>query len=273
MTTGKSDRFLPIVLCAKRRLLPGCRFFVSSVNWSTKITDILHGLVQAIQLIAASDPALLEIVALSLRVSGIALLFSTLLGVPLGAILGLSRFIGRKLVISLLYTGMGFPPVVVGLLVYLLLSRRGSIGQFGLPFMPLLFTPAAMVLAQSVIALPLVAGFTMTAVMSVDPQLRRQVQALGATRWQAAWTVLGEARNGVIVSIIAGFGSIISEVGAVMMVGGNIEGRTRVLTTAIVLETRKGAFDLAMALGLVLLGLSFLTNLAMIALQGKTLDE
>jgi tungstate transport system permease protein len=130
-----------------------------------------------------------------------------------------------------------------------------------------------MVVAQSIISFPLVAGFTMAAVMGVDPQLRQQVQALGATPWQAIWTVLAEARVGVIVSIVAGFGSIISEVGAVMLVGGNIEHRTRVLTTAIVLETRQGLFDLAIALSIILLGMSFLANVAMLYLQGRTFDE
>ncbi|MBN1933768.1 MAG: ABC transporter permease [Anaerolineae bacterium] len=230
--------------------------------------EMLRGLIKAIQLILQRDPVLFEIVVLSLHVSGVALLFSTLIGIPIGALLGLNRFLGRKLVVALLYTGMGFPPVVVGLFVYLFLSRSGPLGQLNLPLIPELFTPGAMIVAQSIISFPLVAGFTMAAVMGVDPQLRQQVLALGATGWQAAWTVLVEARVGVVVSIIAGFGSIISEVGAVMLVGGNIEGRTRVLTTAIVLETRKGAFDLAMALGLILLGLSFLTNLAMLYLQG-----
>ncbi len=211
--------------------------------------------------------------ALSLRVSGTALLFSTLIGIPLGALLGLSRFVGRRLVIALLYTGMGFPPVVVGLFVYLMLSRSGPLGSLNWPLIPSLFTPGAMVVAQCIISFPLVAGFTMAAVMGVDPQLRRQVQALGATRWQTTLTVLMEARIGVIVSVIAGFGSIISEVGAVMLVGGNIEHSTRVLTTAIVLETRKGNFDLAMAIGVVLLSLSFLTNVAMLYLQGRTFEE
>jgi tungstate transport system permease protein len=237
------------------------------------IDEILRGLVQAFQLIVARDPALFEIVLLSLRVSGTALLFSTLIGIPLGAIMGLSRFVGRRLVIALLYTGMGFPPVVVGLFVYLMLSRSGPLGQLNWLVIPSLFTPTAMVTAQSIISFPLVAGFTMAAVMGVDPQLRQQVQALGATRWQATLTILAEARIGVIVSVIAGFGSIISEVGAVMMVGGNIEHSTRMLTTAIVLETRKGNFDLAMAIGVVLLGLSFLTNVAMLRLQGRTFDE
>ena len=208
-----------------------------------------------------------------MQVSGTALLFSTLIGIPLGAIMGLSRFVGRRLVIALLYTGMGFPPVVVGLFVYLMLSRSGPLGQLNWPVIPSLFTPTAMVVAQCIISFPLVAGFTMAAVMGVDPQLRQQVQTLGATRWQATLTILAEARIGVIVSVIAGFGSIISEVGAVMMVGGNIEHSTRMLTTAIVLETSKGNFDLAMAIGVVLLGLSFLTNVVMLYLQGRTFEE
>jgi tungstate transport system permease protein len=233
----------------------------------------VSGLVQAIQLIVTVDQALFQIVALSLRVSGTALLFSTLIGVPLGSALGLSRFAGRRLVIALLYTGMGFPPVVIGLFVYLMLSRSGPLGGLNSSLIPALFTPGAMVLAQSIISFPLVAGFTMAAVMGVDPQLRQQVRALGATRWQTTLAVLTEARVGVIVAVIAGFGSIISEVGAVMMVGGNIEGRTRVLTTAIVLETRKGNFDLAMAIGIVLLGLAFLANVAMLTLQGRAFNE
>jgi len=218
-------------------------------------------------------PDLIEIILLSLQVSGIALLFSTVIGIPLGALMGLHRFSGRKIVIALMYTGMGFPPVVVGLFVYMLLSRSGLLGSMNWSFIPELFTPGAMIIAQTIIAFPLVAGFTMAAVMGVDPNLRQQVLSLGATSRQAVWTVLMEAKVGVMVSIIAGFGGIISEVGAVMLVGGNIEGRTRVLTTAIVLETRKGNFDLALALGGVLLLLSFIANVAMLRLQGKAFDE
>lgn len=214
-----------------------------------------------------------EIILLSLQVSGIALFISVLFGIPAGAVLGLARFPGRRFLVALLYTGMGFPPVVVGLFVYLLLSRSGPLGSLHLPFVPSLFTSEAMVVAQSVIAFPLVAGFTMAAVMGVDPRLRQQLAALGATRSQAALAVLVEARVGVVVAVIAGFGGIISEVGAVMLVGGNIEGRTRVLTTAIVLETRQGQFGLAIALGLVLLGITFIINLAMMRLQGKSFDE
>ncbi len=233
----------------------------------------MRGVSEAIRLIVTMDPGLLEIVTLSLRVSGIALLVSTLIGIPLGAAMALNRFPGRRLVIALLYTGMGFPPVVVGLFVYLMLSRSGPLGQMNAAIIPRLFTPGAMVIAQTIISFPLVAGFTMAAVMGVDPGLRRQVQALGATRWQTTLAILVEARIGVIVSVIAGFGSIISEVGAVMIVGGNIENRTRVLTTAIVLETRKGNFELAMAIGVILLALSFLANFAMLRLQGRIFDQ
>jgi tungstate transport system permease protein len=251
------------------RPLPARKRGAKNWTWRPIIDEILRGLAQAIELIAAGDPVLLEIVGLSLRVSGVALLISTLIGIPIGAFLGLSRFVGRPFLITLMYTGMGFPPVVVGLFVYLLLSRSGPLGQMESVLIPRLFTPGAMVLAQSIIAFPLVAGFTMAAVMGVDPQLRQQVSALGATRWQTTLTVLVEARIGVLVSIVAGFGGIISEIGAVMLVGGNIEGKTRVLTTAIVLETRKGNFDLAIALGVILLALSFVANAFMLRLQGR----
>jgi len=216
---------------------------------------------------------LVEIILLSLQVSGIALLLSTLIGIPFGVILGLNRFPTRRVWVALVYTGMGFPPVVIGLFVYLLLSRSGPLGSLHLPWIPALFTPEAMVIAQIIIALPLISGYTMSAVMGVDPRLRQQVVALGATRQQAALTVLAEARVGVVAAVIGGFGGIISEVGAVMMVGGNIEGRTRVLTTAIVLTTRQGEFNLAIALGLILLAITFIINLAFMRLQGKSIDE
>ena len=174
---------------------------------------------------------------------------------------------------ALIYTGMGFPPVVVGLFVYLMLSRSGPLGSLHLPFIPALYTPGAMVVAQVIIAIPLVAGFTMAAVMGVDPKLKQQMLALGATRRQAAMAVLSEARVGVIVAVVAGFGGVISEVGAVMMVGGNIEGRTRVLTTAIMLQTRQGENALAISLAVVLLAITFFVNVVMLRLQGKSFDE
>jgi len=233
---------------------------------------MVEGLRQALDLITGADADLLEIVLLSLRVSATAIIISALIGVPLGAWLGLRRFIGRRLVIALLYTGMGFPPVVVGLAVYLLLSRSGPLGSLNWPWIPRLFTPAAMITPQIIIAIPLVSGFTMAAVMGVDPNLRLQLISLGATPVQATWALLREARIGVIISIVAGFGSIISEVGAVMLVGGNIEGSTRVMTTAIVLETRKGQFELAMAMGVVLLAITFAINATVLRLQGKAFD-
>jgi tungstate transport system permease protein len=202
-----------------------------------------------------------QIVLLSLYVSGVALGIATLLGVPAGAALALGRVPGRRLIELLIYTGMGLPPVVVGLAVYLLLSRSGPLGDLGW-----LFTPPAMIAAQTIIGLPVVVGLTLTAVESVDPALRLQVRALGAAPPQVMWTVLREAQGGVLAAIIAAFGSVISEVGAVMLVGGNIEGQTRVLTTAIVLETRQGNFALALALGGVLLALATLANLLLLRL-------
>jgi tungstate transport system permease protein len=229
------------------------------------LDEILRGFIEALRLIGAGDAELGEIVLLSLRVSGLALLISTLSGVPIGVALGLTRTRAHGLITAILYTGMGLPPVVVGLFVYLMLSRSGPFGVLGW-----LFTPSAMITAQTIIALPLVMGLTMTAVRSVDPALRVQVRALGATAVQEAWAVLVEARIGVVAAIVAAFGGIISEVGAVMLVGGNILGKTRVLTTAIVLNTRQGEFALAIALGVILLTLAFAANVALLRLQGKT---
>ena len=198
---------------------------------------------------------------LSLYVSGVALSIATVVGVPAGAVLGLQRVPGRRLIELLIYTGMGLPPVVVGLVVYMFLSRSGPLGDLGW-----LFTPAGMIVSQTIIALPLVIGLTLTAVESVDHALRLQVRSLGATRGQVMWAVLREAQSGVLASIIAAFGAVISEVGAVMLVGGDIEGQTRVLTTAIVLETRQGNFALALALGAVLLALALLANALLLRL-------
>jgi len=208
---------------------------------------------------------LIAVVALTFRVTGIALLVAALFGVPVGAALGLARFPGRRLVTLVLYTGMGLPPVVVGLFVYMALSRSGPLGDFGW-----LFTPAGMIAAQTIIAFPLVAALTMSAVDGVDRDVRLQIRALGATRWQLAWAVLREARIGVTAAIVAAFGGIISEVGAVMLVGGNIEGQTRVLTTAIMLYARQGDFALAMALGLILIALALVANALLLQLQGRS---
>jgi tungstate transport system permease protein len=221
----------------------------------------------AIRMLTSIDPALLEILALTLRVTGAALIFAMFIGIPIGVALGLSRRVpAAGCIVPIIYTGMGLPPVVVGLFVYLFLSNQGPLG--GLQW---LFTPSAMVLAQTIIALPLVIGLTLTAVQSIDPMLQLQLRSLGATRRQVAWTILAEARLGMVAAVVAAFGSIISEVGAVMLVGGNIARETRVMTTAIVLETRKGNFDLALALGIILLLLAFLANFSLywIQVRGK----
>jgi tungstate transport system permease protein len=207
-------------------------------------------------------------VLLSLGVSGTALLISSAVGIPIGVWLGFRRFVARRLVIAFIYTGMGFPPVVIGLLVYLLLSRDGPLGWLGW-----LYTPKAMVLAQVIISFPIITAFTMAAVMGVSGNVRLQLLTLGASRLQATLAVLSEARIGVLVALIAGFGSIISEVGAVMMVGGNLKGSTQVLTTAVVQSTRMGLFEQAIVLGIILLTISFVVSLAWIALQGRSLLE
>lgn len=200
-------------------------------------------------------PELWQVVALSLLVSGVAIVVSMLLGVPAGVFLGLHRFPGRPLLVTLVNTGMGLPPVVVGLVVFLLLARAGPLGS-----LELLYTPAAMILAQVVIAWPLVVGVTLAAIQGLDARLRLQILSLGASRSQLYWKLVREARLSLVAALAAGFGSIISEVGAVMMVGGNIRGETRVMTTAIVLETRQGNFGLAIALGVVLLLVALAVN-------------
>lgn len=205
----------------------------------------------------------LEIILLTLRVSGIALACATVLGVPLGALLGLTQFRARPFLVGLVYTGMGLPPVVVGLAVYLSLSRSGPLGELGW-----LFTPAAMILAQTIIALPLIIGISMTAVDAIDPAVRLQLRSLGTSHSQEIFGMLLEARVGVLASVVAGFGGIISEVGAAMLVGGNIEAKTRILSTAIVLETRRGNFGFGLALGGVLLSLAFSVNYLLMRLEG-----
>ena len=210
------------------------------------------------------EVSVVEIAGRSLQVTLSALGISALLGIPAGVWLAFAHFPGKRIVTILVYTGMGLPPVLVGLVVYLMLSRSGPLGSLGW-----LFSMQAMILAQVIIALPLVVGITMSSVLGVDPALRPQLHTLGATVWQVRRTLLMEARFGVLVGLVAGFGSILSEVGAVMIVGGNIEGRTRVLTSAIVLETNRGNFELALALGAVLLALSFMTNLLVVLSQGR----
>ncbi len=206
-----------------------------------------------------------SIVLLSLYVSGSALLIASLIGLPIGASLALKPPRAHKIIELIIYTGMGLPPVVVGLFVYMLISRSGPLGWLGW-----LFTPTAMIAAQVIIALPLVIGLTLTAVQSVDPQLRLQVRSLGASPAQVMRTILWEARLGVVAALLTAYGRLAAEVGAVMLVGGNIQGSTRVLTTSIVLETRQGNFELALALGGVLIVLTFMANFFLVRLSGQT---
>jgi tungstate transport system permease protein len=207
---------------------------------------------------------LLEILGMSLLVSGSAVAVSMLVGVPLGIWMGLHRFPGRRFLVTLVNTGMGVPPVVVGLLVFLLLARSGPLGG-----LELLYTPSAMILAQVLIALPLVAGVTLAAIQALDERLTLQILSLGASRLQLYGKLILEARLSLVAALAAGFGSIISEVGAVMMVGGNLKGDTRVMTTAIVLATRQGQFALAIALGVLLLLLTLAVNAVFTAVQQR----
>lgn len=222
----------------------------------------LSAVVDAFALIFSGSTDVWPIIWLSLAVSGVAVMIATVIGVPIGYFLGISRFAGRAVVLVLVNTAMGFPPVVIGLFVYMALSRTGPLGS-----LDLLFTPQAMVIAQVILAAPLVAGVTTASVASVSRDLRLQVRALGASRAQEGLAVLKEARRGVMAAVIAGFGGIISEVGAVSIVGGNIEGSTRVMTTAIMFNVRRGEFGLAMAWAMVLLGIALIVNIALTTLQ------
>ena len=209
----------------------------------------------ALNLILGLDPTLLGIVALSLQVSLTAVLVGALIGLPLGAALALWRFPGRGLVVTLLNAFMGLPPVVAGLLVYLMLSRAGPLGDLGL-----LFTPTAMVIAQSLLVLPIIAALTRDHIRNLWDEYREQLHSFGVTRLRAMPSLLWDARFALMTVILAGFGRASAEVGAVLIVGGNIEGVTRVMTTSIALETSKGNLSLALGLGLVLLGLVALVN-------------
>ncbi|MFW6123357.1 MAG: ABC transporter permease [Thermodesulfobacteriota bacterium] len=223
---------------------------------------ILEGFIGALRLVTTLDPELVRIIALSLEVSGLALICATLIGLPLGASLALKRFPLRGLLLTLLNTGMGLPPVVVGLFLYLILSRSGPLG-----FMALLYTPSAMVIAQTILAFPIVASLSHAAIVGVDPIIRVAARTLGATPHQEAVTMVLEARYGILAAVIAAFGRVSAEVGAVLMVGGNIANYTRVMTTTIALETDKGNFDLGIALGVVLLTLSLLVNFGLRGVQ------
>jgi tungstate transport system permease protein len=225
---------------------------------------ILQGFDKAFTLILSLDAELFGIIFLSLEVSGLALLIATMLGLPAGAVLGLRKFPGRGLVVSAMNTFMGLPPVVVGLFIYLLMSRRGMLG-----FLGLLYTPSAMIIAQTILALPIVTALCQSAIVNVDPVIRQAALTLGATPGQVTVAIIKEARYGIFSAIIAAFGRVMAEVGAILIVGGNIAGYTRVMTTTIALETDKGNFELALALGVILLAISFVVNAALHLVQKK----
>jgi tungstate transport system permease protein len=212
---------------------------------------------QAARLVVGGDPKLIEIVLLSLRVSLTAVVIACVIGLPLGAAVAVSRFAGRRPVIVLLNALMGLPPVVVGLVVYLLLSRAGPLGSAGL-----LFTPTAMVIAQAILIVPIVAALSRQVVEDAWHEYREQLRSLGESRLGAAGTLLWDLRFSLVTIVLAGFGRAAAEVGAVMIVGGNIDGVTRVMTTAIALETSKGDLPLALGLGVILLTIVLALNAA-----------
>lgn len=228
--------------------------------------SLTQGFFRAFELILRFDPDLIGIIALSLKVSGLALLIAMLLGIPAGAVLGLKKFPGRGIVVSTVNTFMGLPPVVVGLFVYLLLSRRGPLGALGL-----LYTPTAMIIAQTILSVPIVIALCRSAIVSVDPIIGQAALTLGATPSQVTVAIIKEARYGILSAIIAAFGRVMAEVGSILIVGGNIAGYTRVMTTTIALETDKGNFELALALGIILLLISFIINGALHFFQKKGL--
>ena len=225
---------------------------------------IFQGLNKALHLIFSGNAEIFAIARLSLTVSLLATALAVLAGVPLGSWIAVKKFPLKKLLIALVNTGMGLPPVVAGLVVMLFLARSGPLG-----FLNWLYTPTGMILAQFIIALPIITALSVSAMQSVDPKFYQQVLTLGATDWQAIKVCLKEQRLAVLAAVIAGFGRLTAEVGAVMIVGGNIRYETRVLTTATVLETQKGNYDLAIALGLVLLALSLAVNLALTYVQQR----
>jgi tungstate transport system permease protein len=229
---------------------------------------ILGGIKKAIILIFSLDEEVLGITILSIKVSGIATIFSVILGIVIGAFLALTKFPGRNILVALVNTGMGIPPVVVGLVITIFLWREGPFG-----FLGILYTPLAMIIAQALIATPIVAGITLAAIQHIPEKMKLQIKALGATKIQFLFFILREAKLSLLASAMAGFGGVISEVGASMMVGGNIKGYTRVLTTATVLETSKGNFEIAMALGVILFLLTFSINQILTAIQQRERSE
>ena len=225
---------------------------------------LLEGLKKAIEMILSGDRGIFEITLLTLRVSITAVLISTLIGIPAGMFLGLVRFPGRKFILALVNIGMGLPPVVAGLWITLFLWRSGPLGDLAW-----LYTPTAIIIAQILVSLPIVTALTSTAFQQINPKLILQVKALGATKMQLYWILMKEVKLAILAAIIAGFGRVIAEVGAAMMVGGNISGETRILTTSIVMEVSKGNFDIALALSFILMTLAFIITFTLTYLQQR----
>ncbi|WP_338471894.1 ABC transporter permease [Niallia sp. XMNu-256] len=225
---------------------------------------IWEGLLKAFELITSGDAGIFEISLLTLRVSFTAIFISTIFGIPIGILLGLFRFPGRKLILILFNIGMGLPPVIAGLTITMLLWRSGPLGDYAL-----LYTPTAIVLAQILVSFPIVVGLTFSSFQQIDEKLLMQIKALGATRIQMLWILLKEMKIAILAAIMAGFGRVIAEVGAAMMVGGNILGETRILTTSIMMEVSKGNFDVAIALSFILMSLAFLITFCLTALQQR----
>jgi len=225
---------------------------------------IIEGMQKAFQLILTLDSEIFNIVLLSLRVSLTAVILASLLGVYLGFLMAVKDYWGKRFSVALVNTLLALPTVVIGLIVYSLISRRGPLGVFGL-----LYTPSAMVVGQLILAAPIIIALTHSAVQGIDKRVRDTALTLGATDAQSAWMVIKEARYAVLAAVITGFGRVIAEVGAAMMLGGNIKGSTRVMTTAITLETAKGEFGFAIALGIILLLIAFVINILLHYFQSK----
>jgi len=226
---------------------------------------LIDSFLSAILLVVSFDPEVVSIVAVSLTVSGTSTVIASLMGVPLGFMVAFGSFAGKRLVITCLNTLLALPTVVIGLFVYAFISRRGILGP-----LDLLYTQKAMVIGQTILILPIVATFTITAISRIDERYRKTAMTLGANRLQTALVVFREARFGIVAAVIAAFGRVIAEVGISMMLGGNAKGFTRTMTTAMALEYDKGQFALAVALGIILLGLSFTINLLFHFFQGRT---
>jgi tungstate transport system permease protein len=225
---------------------------------------LAEGFRRAVALLLSGDAEVLGIALLTLKVAVVATIVACGIGLPLGYFLATRRFWGRRAALTAVNTALAFPTVVVGLLLYGLLSRRGPLGGLGW-----LYTWQAIVIGDVLLALPIAAALSAAAVQGVDPRVRRTAETLGAGRWRTAWTVAREARFALAAVITAAFGQVVAEIGAAMIVGGNIRGSTRTLTTAVALYTSQGDFGLALALGLVLIAMALIVNVALQALQGK----